>query len=257
MKSLKIFVSVFLIVNCSSYIQALDFTAKDGTVYANATVLKIMPDGLVISFVGENGFDNVDHINTKELPDDLKKKYYLTDTAADSYDSQREAEINAINSKKAAEDKAYYAQQKQQLEQYQKITDYLNATQVSIIFNSVNQSNFASIGYAYRSTDYDKEAPFGLICLIGESIEPDEDWVGNAYPLNKTTTFREPFQQLNNVSNVEPEFTSGQQQTTNVATPVPYADSTQTQLPDLVKIPCYADYQTALEYFSTHPEEMK
>ena len=240
---LKMFFSVFLLGILVSSLSALDFTAKEGTVYKNATVLKVMPDGIVISFADANGDEYVDHISTALLPDDLKKEYKLTDTEAAAYDAQRAAEVNSIESQKAAADKAYYAEQKKEYDQFNKITDYLNAVGVNIIFNSVNQTDFASIGYAYRSVDFDKEAPFGLICLMGQSIEPDEDWVGNAYPLNKTIAYTEPFKTLNPVNDeIEGYGPQGGYETP------PQEEHKK------MEIPCYGDYQTALDYFSNHPE---
>ena len=109
-----------------------------------------------------------------------------------AFDSQRLSAVNAIDSQKIQNTKEYYAKQKIEIETYTKITDYLRAKEIEIIFNAINQADFGSIGYAYRADDYDKEAPFGLICLLGKSIEPAQDWVGKVYPLDKNITYQTP-----------------------------------------------------------------
>ncbi len=241
---MKTFLSSFLVlfamfISISS--DALDFTGTDGTVYKDASVLKVMPDGLVISYVDANGFEDIKHINIIQLPDAIKKEYNLSAQTATAFDTQRSEEISAIDAQKAKDTKAYYAEQKKEVENFTKITDYLRANEVEITFNSINQSDIGSIGYAYRSDDYDKEAPFGLICLLGKSVEPDQEWVGKVYPLNKNTTYQTPSFQPTNISNLQSQEAALQKTTT-----IPSVEKQ--------KVPCYADYQTALNYFSNHPE---
>ena len=45
--------------------------------YKSASVLKVMPDGLVISYSDTNGFEDIKHINISQLPDDIIKQYNL------------------------------------------------------------------------------------------------------------------------------------------------------------------------------------
>lgn len=244
---MRIFLSV-AIFSCAFLLcaagQELNFTGTDGAVYKNASVLKVMPDGLVISYIDSNGFEDIRKINISQLPDDLKKQYKLSAQAAAAFDSQRTSVINAIEAKKEAENKAYYAEQKKEVDEFTKVTDYLEANEVEIIFNSINQVDFGSIGYAYRADDYDKEAPFGLICLLGKSIEPDQDWVGKVYPLNKSMMYQTPFS-TQPVAALVPEI---------VETTTGQLNNANPQEGTKKKIPCYGDYSIALDYFSNHPQ---
>ena len=197
----------------------MDFKSADGTDYKNATVLKVMPDGLVISYIDANGFDDIRKVNTGELPDDIKKQYNLSSKTAAAFDSQKTAAIDAINAKKAEEVKTYYAEQKKDLEAYTNVTNYLNSIGINIVFNSTSQVDYGSIGDAFMASDYDDEDPMGKICLLGVSVEPSSSWTGEVYPLNKNTTYQTPFEND--------------------------------------KIPCYADFDTAMDYFSNNPNAIE
>lgn len=224
---------------------ALDFTGMDGAVYKNASVLKVMPDGIVVNYVDSNGFEDLRKVNIKQLPDDIKKQYNLNAQTATVFDGQRSVAISAIDAQKAKDTKEYYAEQKKEVENFTKVTNYLRTNEIDIIFNSITQVDFGSIGYAYSSDDYDKDAPFGLICLLGKSIEPKQDWMGKVYPLNKNTTYQTPFSTQpigNTVTDEQSSINTDQSKNMN-----PQAIQKE-------KIPCYADYQTALDYFSEHPE---
>ena len=231
--SFVVLFAVFICINSN----ALDFTGTDGTVYKDASVLKVMPDGLVISYVDANGFEDIKHINISQLPDAIKKEYHLSAQTAASFDSQRLATINSINAEKAKDTKEYYAEQKKEVEDFTRVRDYLRANEVAITFSSINQVDSGSIGYAYRSDDYDKESPFGLICLLGNSVEPDQEWVGKVYPLNKSMKYQNPVS-----TQASGNMVQGGQVTGN------------TQATQKEKIPCYADYATALDYFSNNPQ---
>ncbi len=100
----KIF-TLFSLLTFAPMLFSLNITTIDGTVYKNAQVVNTMPDGILISFVGDNDFDTVKLVKFQNLPANIQKKYGYNPKKAKQFEKEHQEWLT--EQQKAAEIKNY------------------------------------------------------------------------------------------------------------------------------------------------------
>jgi hypothetical protein len=90
---------IILVLCCASVVLADDFKTVDGKEYKNATVSRVEPDGVVISFSG-----GIVKIPFTELSPEIQKKYGYDSQAAAAYTAEQNEKSNALNQQRKAEE---------------------------------------------------------------------------------------------------------------------------------------------------------
>ena len=91
--------SVVLSLVALQFALADDFKTIDGKEYKNATVSRVEPDGVVISFSG-----GIVKIPFTELSPEIQKKYGYDSQAAAAYTAEQNEKSNALNQQRKAEE---------------------------------------------------------------------------------------------------------------------------------------------------------
>ena len=111
----RLFILLFLVLFFSGVLLGANITALDGTVYKNAKVFNTTPDGILINFVGEDGFNTVKLLKFNNLPASIQEKYGYDPKNAVNYEKKHHAWLNkqqAIEKEKLAEQAAEQQQKK-------------------------------------------------------------------------------------------------------------------------------------------------
>ena len=126
----RLFILLFSVLFFSGVLPGADITALDGTVYKNAEVLNTMPDGILINFVGKNGFNTVKLLKFNDLPVSIQKKYGYNSKKAANFEKEHYEWLNkqqVVEKEKKAEQTA--EQQQEELNAKIKQTDNASSKQ--------------------------------------------------------------------------------------------------------------------------------
>jgi hypothetical protein len=240
--------AVFLVTLLSVEAFAVNITTLDGKTYKNAEVIQKMQNGIIISYKDADGFNDVLHLNFKNLSKEAKAKYGYKTKIYNKYEKQHEVWINsqhekAHKTKVKAENFQKYVEKL--TAETNRITSMLNGKKIKIVFSSLSIIDGGTVGWArVVSSMGTEQQSLGRICLLGQTVSPTDKWYGYVCPVGTTKKFNIGTTDQSNSDAAEylPSETrkssNASGESNNKVTPPPEGE---------INVPCYADYKTALK----------
>ncbi|HJO92609.1 MAG TPA: hypothetical protein QF753_04345 [Victivallales bacterium] len=235
--------AIFLIVLFSLEIFAVDITTLDGKTYKNAEVIKKMQNGIIISYTDNDGFNDVLHVDFKNLPEKIRSKYGYNSGEYNNYTKQHNKWMNT-QYQKAKEAEVQSEKQQQYLKKLgietERITSLLEAKKIKIMFSALTPQNDGTVGWARVISSMGTEfQSLGRIYLIGLIISSKTKWSGYVYPVSMTKKIDIGVSDQSNDGGAEFLPDEKSVDPTKVHKSVPNEGE--------IVVPCYATYKTALK----------
>jgi hypothetical protein len=115
----------------------MDITTLDGSAYNNAKVINAMPDGILVDFTGDDGFDTVKLLKFNNLPVSLQKKYGYNSTKATNFEKEHNKWLSVQHTKAIEQKNAVKEQEHEKV--LEKTTDKEKALikRINDVFNGL------------------------------------------------------------------------------------------------------------------------
>jgi hypothetical protein len=182
----KLFVLLFSVLLFSGNLLGEDIKTLDGKIYKKAEVLNTMPDGLLINYIGKDGFNTVQLLKFSALPVSIQKKYGYNQEKAASFENEHNKWLNkqqAIEKEKMAKYKARQRQEKLNAKTKQ-------ADNASVKQQTKKEKLNSLVNSLEKMSDNNKKQPTGsgelsVGNLVHDAVSSTEDQVKEINNLSK------------------------------------------------------------------------